>query len=256
MTLWSTFFSLAFTLTAAFGLPLAQSHGAGALFVLHGALMACAAALLAWVLPADTPRSTARLSARSVLADHARIYTSPDIAAPAMGFVFYTLLFVALLTLVPAEVAPEHRALVAGAMPLASIVTSLGLGVALTRRLGAVRVVQLGFALAMVAALGWAVTLGQGVAGMTAALALSAALGLVQGASFAAIPALNATAEDRAAAAGAIAQLGNVGTTLGTPLLLALVARFGPAAISGFALPVCAAGILVHSVLTRRRAQN
>ena len=57
---------------------------------------------------------------------------------------------------------------------------------------------------------------------LLAAFALAGAMGIVQGASFAAIPQLNHSAEDRARASGAVAQLGNLGTTTGTPLLSAL----------------------------------
>ena len=54
-------------------------------------------------------------------------------------------------------------------------------------------------------------------------------------------------------AAGAIAQLGNVGTTLGTPLLALLVAAMGPGAITVFAVPLCLGGIAMHLWLARRR---
>lgn len=252
MTLWSTFFGLAFTLTAAFGLPFAQAHGAGALFAAHAGLMAVAALLLAVVLPPDGPPQGARLSLGGILADHGRIYASPRIAAPAMGFVFYTLMFVAMLTLVPGLVAPEYRALTAALMPLISIAASLLLGVVMVRWMGAVAVVQAGFALAVLAALFWWASSGFGQ--VLAAMALSAALGLVQGASFAAIPALNASREDRAMAAGAIAQLGNVGTTLGTPVLLAMSGAWGPASVAWFALPLAGAGIGVHQWQRARRA--
>ena len=252
MTLWSTFFGLAFAIAAAFGLPFAQSHGPGALFAVHAGLTAGAAVLLALVLPPDGPPQGVALSLRGILADHARAYASPRIAAPAMGFMFYTLMFVAMLTLMPGLVAPEYRAATAAMMPLVSIAASLLLGVVLVRWIGAVAVVQAGFALALVAALVWWATSGMGQ--VLAALALSAALGLVQGASFAAIPALNPSREDRAMAAGAIAQLGNVGTTLGTPVLLAMSGAFGPASVTWFALPLALAGIGVHGWQRGRRA--
>ena len=92
-------------------------------------------------------------------------------------------------------------------------------------------------------------------AAVAAAFLLSAGLGFVQGASFAAIPELNDTPASRAQAAGAIAQLGNVGTTLGTPLLLALTAAMGPQAIASFSLPLCLGGIAMHLWLSRRRAR-
>jgi hypothetical protein len=161
-----------------------------------------------------------------------------------MGFVFYTLMFVAMLTLVPGLVAPEHRALTAALMPLVSIGASLLLGVVMVRWIGAVAVVQAGFGLTIFAALVWWAA--SGVALVLAAMALSMALGLVQGASFAAIPALNASREDRAMAAGAIAQLGNLGTTLGTPVLLAMSGAWGPASLAWFTLPLALAGIGVH----------
>jgi nitrate/nitrite transporter NarK len=82
---------------------------------------------------------------------------------------------------------------------------------------------------------------------------LSAALGIVQGASFAAIPELNATPEDRARAAGVVAQLGNLGTTTGTPVLAALLAGAGPAGLALAAVILCAAGISLHAWQAHRR---
>lgn len=253
MTLWSTFFGLAFAVTAFFGLPFAQAHGASALWAVHAGLMLVAAALLALVLPRETILPAPPLQLGTVLRDHLAIYASPRIAAPALGFVFYTMIFVAALTLVPGLVEPRWRGLTAAVMPLLSIASSLGLGVQFTRRIGAVRTAQIGFAVGALAAAGWAVT--SGVAQVGAAFLLSAGLGFVQGASFAAIPELNDTPATRAQAAGAIAQLGNVGTTLGTPLLLTLTAAMGPQAIAAFSLPLCLGGIAMHLWLSRRRAR-
>lgn len=254
MTLWSTFFGLAFTLTALAGLPFAHAFGPRALWALHGALMAGAGALLIAVLPREAAQpQPGPMNLRAVLADHAAIYADPRVGAPALGFVFYTLIFVAALTLVPGLVAPERREFTASVMPLVSIASSLGLGVQLTRRLGAVRTAEIGFAGGALAALAWA--MGGDLGQVAAALALSAALGLVQGASFAAIPELNPEAPDRARAAGAIAQLGNVGTTLGTPVLLALSGAMGAGAVTVFALPLCLGGIAVHLWLAGRRAR-
>ncbi|MFZ1480034.1 MAG: MFS transporter, partial [Paracoccaceae bacterium] len=94
---------------------------------------------------------------------------------------------------------------------------------------------------------------GQGWGMVLGGFWLSAALGIVQGASFAAIPELNATADTRARASGAVAQLGNLGTTTGTPLLAALLAGAGPWALVVAALALCAAGVVAHSVQARRR---
>ena len=92
--------------------------------------------------------------------------------------------------------------------------------------------------------------------GFGAAMMLSGALGLAQGGSFAAVSSLNADGAARAEAAGAIAQLGNVGTTLGTPVLLRMTDLWGPSAVLWFGLPLCLAGIAVHAWLSRRRARQ
>jgi len=64
---------------------------------------------------------------------------------------------------------------------------------------------------------------------------------------------LNAAPDAQAQANGAMAQMGNVGTTIGTPILAALVLGQG---INGFAIFVTTtfcAGLLIHIALARRR---
>jgi MFS transporter, DHA1 family, inner membrane transport protein len=107
---------------------------------------------------------------------------------------------------------------------------------------------------AVFAALGlWAVW-GQGAGEAGFALLLAAALGVVQGASFASLAQINPRAEDRARAAGAIAQLGNLGTTTGTPLLALILAKGGVTGMMLFLAGFSALGIAVHAVQARRRA--
>ena len=91
---------------------------------------------------------------------------------------------------------------------------------------------------------------------LAASLVLAGAMGIVQGASFAAIPQLNHSAVDRARASGAVAQLGNLGTTTGTPVLALMIGAMGPAGVVAFALPLCLLGIAVHLLQGWRRAQG
>ncbi|MCB2111394.1 MAG: MFS transporter [Defluviimonas sp.] len=256
MTLWSTFFAVAFAITAFVGRPLVAASGPAALFLCHAALMAGAALLLSVLLAKSERVPRDAIAGAGLIEAHRRIYASPRIAAPALGFVFYTLMFVAFLTLLPDLIAPEWRLLTATVMPLVSIVVSLGLGVALTRARGAVLTVQVGLgATALVIAL-LVASAGQGVMALVAVMAISGALGLVQGGSFAAISELNDAGPARAEAAGAIAQLGNVGTTLGTPVLLRMTDLWGLPAVLWFGLPLCLGGIATHGWLARRRARQ
>ncbi|MFC2967137.1 MFS transporter [Acidimangrovimonas pyrenivorans] len=257
MSLWATFFGVSFALTAFAAPPLVAAFGPPGLFLAHAGWMAVFTFLLALMLPADPPGAQApRLRLPELVRQHGAIYGSPYIAAPAAGFIFYTLMYVALLTLLPLLVPGAQRVWVAEAMPLTSIVASLSLGVWLLRFVPAIRVVQLGFGLSALAGLGFWAFWGQAAAVLACVVLLSAGLGLVQGASMAAIPQLNAAPGDRARAAGAIAQLGNLGTTTGTPLLAALIAGQGPRAVLFFVLPLSLAGIAIHQWMAARRARQ
>ena len=252
MTLWSTFFAVCFAFMAWAGRPLVAAYGISSLMIAHAIYMALMALVLAFLLPRHVPRPHAPLSLRTLAAQHVEIYASPWISAPALGFMFYTLMYVAILSLLPPMTGP-YQTFIATAVPLVSIASSLTLGVALISRYPAVPIVQGGFAVAALAAaimwLGWdipAVMIG-------ACLLLSAASGLVQSATFAAIAQLNQTHENRARAAGAIAQLGNVGTTSGTPVLAALIAAYGINGLAAFAFALSLSGIAMHAWLKWRR---
>ncbi len=251
MSLWASFFGVSLTATALIAPPLVARFGVPGLFLAHAGWMAAFALLLWWLLPADPPGQARPLRLADLAAQHLAIYASPRVAAPAAGFLFYTLSYVAVITLLPPLAGTQAEA-IAILMPLASIAASLTLGVWLLRVVPAVRLVQTGFALGLIAALAMVAVWGS-AAGLGAALVLGAALGLVQGGSFAAIPQLNATAEDRARAAGAVAQLGNLGTASGTPILALLIAGQGLAGVPAFVAPLCAGGIAMHAWMAARR---
>ena len=252
MTLWGTFFGVAFALVAWAGLPLVDAYGPGALFVAHGTATAAAGLLLFALLPRRVPIDAAGSglpSPRDVLERHRAAYASPRTSAPALGWLFYTFTFVALVTVLPQIVPPADRAFVAGAMPLASIVTSMLLGVALLRVVSAVMVVQIGFALSVIVG---ALLVVLPVTPLLC-IALFGALGLVQGASFAAVPQLNPAPADQALANGAMAQMGNLGNVSGTPVLLAVLAASGKTTMMGIVIACYAVAVTVHLALARRR---
>lgn len=254
MALWGSFFGLSFAGLAAIVPGLVAMQGIGAVFIGHAAWMAVCAGILCGLLPRDAPQP--RTGQGGWIARHATIYASPRIATPALGFFCYTITFVALLTLLTPEIPAPQRALVAFWMPLAAIIVSLTLGVVILRYLSAVHTVQLGFALAALAATALWITWGDGPLMAASALSLSGGYGLVQGASFAAIAQLNPAPDDRAMAAGALAQMGNLGTVTGTPLLAWALSRGDAGATLAFILPFCLAGIAVHALQSRRRARN
>lgn len=250
MTLWSSFFGVTYAVLFWVGPALLAGHGPGLLFGLHAGWMAALALILWFLLPADGEKRPV-VAMGSLIVAHRAIYASPSLAAPAMGFVCYTVTYVALLTLLPAQMG-NIGGFIGVAMPLVSIAVSLTLGVWLLGRMKAVHLVQAGFAVAILAASGlW---LAWGSAAATGfALGLAASLGIVQGASFAALAQLNPKPEDRAKAAGAIAQLGNLGTTSGTPMLVWAMEKAGHTGLALFLIGFSALGIVIHAFQARRR---
>ncbi|MCR8825645.1 MFS transporter [Pseudosulfitobacter koreensis] len=250
LTLWGTFFGVAFAVLTWGGLPLVAAWGVPALFVAHSLYLAgFALVLMVWLrkLPGQGPDTP--LSLGQVLRDHVTIYRSARISAPGLGWLFYTFCFVSILTVLPPYIPAEMRALVMGAMPLMSIVVSMTLGVWLLAHRSAVWVVCLGFGTSVLA-IGW-LWLQPGLP--VACLALAAAMGLIQGATFAAVPQLNDTAETQAQSNGAMAQMGNLGNTLGTPVMAAALAGMGYTALPVLAGAAFLAGLLLHLTLAAQR---
>ena len=250
LTLWGTFFGVAFALLAWLGRPLALNAGLPALFAAHGLYMAGFARYLgARLTPMTGAEVPEPLSLGQVLRDHGKIYRSPHIAAPAAGWLFYTFSFVSILTVLPPYLAPEARGLIMGAMPLMSIAVSMTAGVILLRVMSAVQVVELGFVLCVLCM----VWLWMAPGAPLACLALAGAMGLIQGASFAAVPQLNAKPAQQAQANGAMAQMGNIGNTSGTPIMAAALAGMGYSALPLLAGLAFVAGITAHLLLGARR---
>jgi len=250
MTLWSSFFGVAYAFLFWIGPQMIELHGPAFLFGTHAVWMAASAVILWVLLPAD-PKAEPVKGRASIWDEHLAIYASPFLAAPAMGFACYAVTYVAVLTLLPAQMG-DMGGFIGVAMPLVSIAVSLTLGVWLLGRMRAVHLVQAGFVASIPAAFGLFAFWG-GPTAVPFALAVAASLGIVQGASFAALAELNPAVEDRAKGAGAIAQLGNLGTTAGTPLLVWAMQKAGGAGLCLFLVGFSALGIAIHVLQARRR---
>ncbi|MEO0636693.1 MAG: MFS transporter [Pseudomonadota bacterium] len=249
MTLWGSFFGVAFALAALIGPSIVASGGLPLLFASHGSWMVACAVLLMIVLPRLDMSAPEKLTLPDVLRRHVSIYRSAFISAPAWGWLFYTLTFVAGLTALPQFLSPEGANLFLAAAPIASIVFSLTMGVALLRYTSAVGVIVIGFVGALVVAATFLIFPGS----PWPPVALFCVLGLVQGASFAAIPQINQTDHDRALATGALAQTGNIGNLIGTPLLLMAASATGLTGVVGFLSFAYICGLAVHLALAQMR---
>ncbi len=253
LTLWSTFFSVSFSLIVAFGLPLVDAWGIPALFLVHAFWMGLVALILSLRLEPLRPTSQpGSFRARRLLSDHLEIYRSPFIAAPAAGWLFYTFCFLGILTVLPPYMPDASRAWTLGLMPLVAIVSSMTIGVRALSYVPAISVVQTGFVMTVLSLLWLLYQPGLPLP----CFAFSASLGLIQGASFASVPQLNHTPETQAQANGAMAQAGNLGNTLGTPILLWMLTIAGYPGLVWTSVTVLGCGFFVHMWMAHRRARE
>ena len=226
MAFWSTFFGVTFALFAWVILPLFQDQSIGRLFGTHGVYMGIAAVLIGLFIPSGFDAQN-RPKTRNVIATHLRAYTTAKISTPAVGWLFYTLTFVSLLALLPDHLPPENSDRALGLMPLFSIATSLFIVPIIAARHSSMRAIFQGFILGIgiiLFAMIWDLR-------TVLTVVFFGVIGLVQGGSFAAVPELNEDPEDQALAYGFMAQMGNVGNLLGTPLLLLTIQMGGASAM-------------------------
>ncbi|MEW7006348.1 MULTISPECIES: MFS transporter [unclassified Lentilitoribacter] len=251
MTLWSTFFGVSFVITSYLGLPLIENFGLRSIFLAHAGCMIIAAIFI-WKLIPDTKTNIAskfNLSIENLIREHVEAYRSPSISAPAFGWLFYTLTFVAILTALPLLLPSNEVKLAAGVLPLIAIFSSFICGAILIRHFSTIQILIFAFLGSSLAIL--SLTVQDQV--LITLLFLFFLLGLLQSAGFAAIPELNDKITDQAKSNGGIAQMGNIGTTLGTPILLAAYSGFGINGVVVFLASSYALGAALHILLHYRR---
>ncbi|MBO6917373.1 MAG: MFS transporter [Rhizobiaceae bacterium] len=252
MTLWSTFFGVAFTITSWIGLPFQEAYGIDAFLQVHAAAMIGLAVIAFFVIPELEIKqaATQKLNLKDLIKTHFDVYSSPYVSAPAFGWLFYTLTYVSLLTILPDLFTPETSAFYLGLLPIVSIGASMFCGVFLLTKFHAVSVAIFGF-------IGAAISIGFLITGIEielVAISIFIMLGVIQSANFASIPALNKDVKDLANANGAVAQMGNLGNTTGTPILLSVLVFTG---LNGLILLITLTymcGALAHFLLAKKRA--
>ena len=248
MGLWSTFVGVAFALTGALGPVVLSGMGLNGLLGLHALGMAAMLAWAAGVLPVDAERWGERVWPhwQAVPRHHFHIYTRWETALPGFSFFCYTGMAVALLTFLP-QLAGANKPWLAVVLPLMGISGTFCAGwlaQAWVTPLWLVRLAFLGVGLAGLGLWGCA-ALGLDLAPV--ALLLMYLAGMAGGAAFSLIPYLSQETLVQSRANGAVAQMGNLGSTVGPPVFAALLAAWGMAGLALMVLGLAVLGIGVAS---------
>lgn len=222
MALWGTFFGVSFALFGWFGIPVIDDLQISGLFQIHGLCLILVASLIVALLRNYRRPDLADDTALDGPASGSRRFRDVRVIWPGMGWLFYTLTFLALLTILPSQLSGDLRSQVTTAMSLVAIGTGILILPVALLRFKATSIVMAGF---LVAAL--ITILGSQEALLMSAICLFAVLGIIQGGTFAAVAELNIATEKRTLGYGAMAQTGNLGNLIGTPLLLFVLQTSG-----------------------------
>ncbi len=241
MGIWASFFGVALAILALVTPVLLAIGGVPAVLVFHGIGTGLMAVFVARIVPDDSPQD---VQVKPFWAEHVAIYGTPRAVIAGGGFVFYTILYIALIAVLPNAL--EFKASQTAILPLVSLIGTFGAGY-VARSVAPPAITITGFGCLIVTFIWCAVAPGLGPA-----IAIFLSAGLIPGACFATIPHFNATLAQRARATGAIAQLGNVGTTTGTPIFVAALMWGGLNAVFATAIVFCVVGIAVVTAIWHR----
>jgi AAHS family 3-hydroxyphenylpropionic acid transporter len=250
MGLWSTFVGAAFAISGLLLPWVLAGAGLVAVFYGHAALLALAALAVHRMVPVDALPLAPLPGVSTLLARHVAIYTHWETALPGLCFFCYTFLGLALLTFVPSLTGADRHWMVA-VLPLTGVVGTFCAGWMAQYWMPPLRLVRWAYSALAVMALGLGGCLLAGWALAVPALLLMFTAGVCCGSSYALIPYLNATSAPQALANGAVAQMGNLGSTLGPPAFALALSQWGGAGL--VVLVLCSAGLGLCLALWGRR---
>ncbi len=261
MGLWGSFFGVAFALMGWLGNPLLEEGGLSRLYQVHALLLVPIFCYLFIRLPStkaqvlDAQNSpTPPLNIRQFLIDLASLYGNLRTLLPGLVFLFHTSMFVSLLTFIPRLSQDETlKYSLSIFLPLISIGGTFLAGILAQywlspQRLGTIS--YLGVALFSVLTLTY---IDHHTLFFTFANCLLLFSGLVAGSAFAMIPFLLKNPDQQAQSNGAIAQLGNLGATLGPPMFATVIARFQSTGMLILILALCIFGMALTLYSNRFR---
>jgi MFS transporter, DHA1 family, inner membrane transport protein len=244
MALWSCYFTVTFIVAALTVPTLLEAAGWRGIAALHAALMLVVGVLCLGLPQDSTPRHRV-LSAKSLLQAQWRLLRQGRLLAVPATFFGYTLLFVALVSVLPKLLSGTAHVSTALAMvlPLASLVGTLVSLAALSQGVTGHRLVRLSATALVLAGLGLMFTPAHGLLTQSVVLLCFVLLGTLPAGIISSIPALFEPGDpDITLVNGGLVQFGNLGNFVGSPILAAMLLQFGWVSIGAYVL---AGGLIV-----------
>ena len=218
MGLWSSFFGIAFSITAWAGKPIMELYSVSGLFLVHAILLFVIFLILFFsIRKLDVPHN--ENNKISFLTAHIKVYSNWRTVSPGVLFFFHTFMYIALFTFLPRLSENENtKNLLLVALPLISIIGTMIAGITSQYFVSPSKLSVVAYISLLVLIFVVKLSFNNNTLFAAASMVLILFSGIIQGSVFSLIPIISRTTEDQTNANGAVAQLGNLGSTLGSPI--------------------------------------
>jgi len=218
MGLWSSFFGIAFSVTAWAGKPIIELFTISGLFLIHGILLFVIFLILLFLIrKLDIPHG--ENNKISFLTAHLKVYSNWRAVSPGVLFFFHTFMYIALFTFLPrlSENESTKNSLLI-VLPLMSIIGTMIAGIISQYFISPAKLSVVAYISLFVLIFVIKLSFNNNPLFAVASMVLILFSGVIQGTVFSLIPNISLTTEDQTNANGAVAQFGNLGSTLGSPI--------------------------------------
>ncbi|MDR2941173.1 MAG: MFS transporter [Treponema sp.] len=218
MGLWGSFFGIAFSITAYAGEPVMELYSISGLFFFHALLLLIIFIILFFLIEKmDIPHNES--DKISFLTAHIKVYSNWRTFSPSMIFFFNSFMYIALLTFLPGLTGDDKtRELLSIALPLANIAGTITAGIVSQYFVSPSKLCIAAYMFLILLICIIKMSFNNNMMFVPASMVLMMFSGVIQGSVFSLIPNISLSAEDQTNANGAVAQLGNLGSTLGPPV--------------------------------------
>lgn len=254
MGLWGTFFGVAFAVSGFVGKWILVNFGLSALYLSHAILIGFMALLLTVFLHKNGALfNTVKVGVpEKLLILLSKIYRNPRIVFPSFIFLFYTCILVSMLTYIPRFIQDESlKSTMQVLLPLISTAGSFIAGALSQYFLRPQRVALIAYVGTAINALILLNVLADPTLFCFVVGVMIFCIGMLPGATLAMIPILARNQDEQAQGYGLVAQLGNLGATVGPPSFATVITLFGMNGLIGLVLTLCCFGV-VFSLLCAR----
>ena len=247
MGLWGTFFGVAFAISGFVGKWILVNFGLSALYLSHAILIGAMAFSITIFLRKNGSLfdSVKVTNPEKILTLLAKIYRNPRIVFPSIIFLFYTCTLVSMLTYIPRFIDDESlKSTMQILLPLISTAGSFIAGALSQYVIRPQKMTLVAYAAAAISALTLLSTLTEPLLFCAVVSVMIFSIGMLPGATLAMIPLLARDQDEQAQGYGLIAQLGNLGATVGPPSFATVITLFGIHGLTSLVLVFCCFGIL------------